>query len=452
MVKAKFGAWCACARRGRRELMIRGRSREGNLSSHSASSPAGERGFTMTELMVALMVFTLIGGAVVLLLGKSQTIFRTEAGVSEMDQNARLLMDFLTRDIQQSKENGLGLGSKFRSIYSSDGPEGNTDEVTVISSETESKVPAAALPLFSASTQAVSVSEGYIEVMPNQAGHMEPQQVINSITPNEEFIISSTREGGSVQFDFVKVTGARLTREGNIGINVQQVQHKGVQPEIAYGENYPNGAFTMRPVAIKRYFVDRTDAEHPTFALSVNDGAPIAIARNVVAFQLRYLEVQDGEVEGQWVKHQNIAREFKTQAIEVTFTARTEIEGDKQAERLVTLASVIRPRQTPGGDYSTNPDGPGGGGGSNPGGPGDGGGPGGGYPGDPGGGGPTGGGPGGGGRGSGEPGGGGWDDGNPRGGTTGGGSGGQGDVGYDHRTKQIGKQPKLGERLNPRKP
>src|SRR5689334_1102083 len=77
-----------------------------------------ERGFTMAELLIAMAVFTLIVGSVVTLLAKSQTIFRTEQGVSEMDQNARLLMDFLTRDIQQSKENALGLGSRFRSIYS----------------------------------------------------------------------------------------------------------------------------------------------------------------------------------------------------------------------------------------------------------------------------------------------------------------------------------------------
>ncbi|HZM87452.1 MAG TPA: prepilin-type N-terminal cleavage/methylation domain-containing protein, partial [Blastocatellia bacterium] len=100
----------------------------------------GQHGFTMAELMIAMAVFTLIIGSVVTLLGKSQTIFRAEQGVSEMDQNARLLMDFLTRDIQQSKENALGLGARFRSIYSYNGPEGKTDEVTIVSSDTESKL------------------------------------------------------------------------------------------------------------------------------------------------------------------------------------------------------------------------------------------------------------------------------------------------------------------------
>src|SRR5882724_5665221 len=113
-----------------------------NAASHEVclSSRGDQRGFTMAELMIAVAVFTLIIGSVVTLLGKSQTIFRTEQGVSEMDQNARLLMDFLTRDIQQSKENALGLGSRFRSIYSYNGPEGKTDEVTIVSSETETKL------------------------------------------------------------------------------------------------------------------------------------------------------------------------------------------------------------------------------------------------------------------------------------------------------------------------
>src|SRR5712671_5858431 len=79
-----------------------------------------ESGFTLAEMLIAMAVFTLIIGSVVALLAKSQTIFRTEQGVSEMDQNARLLMDFMTRDIQESKENSLGLGQRFRSIYSYD--------------------------------------------------------------------------------------------------------------------------------------------------------------------------------------------------------------------------------------------------------------------------------------------------------------------------------------------
>jgi prepilin-type N-terminal cleavage/methylation domain-containing protein len=420
-------------------------SSENSCSNVQRLSSCGDaRGFTLAELMIAMGVFTLIIGSVVTLLGKSQTIFRTEQGVSEMDQNARLMMDFLTRDIQQSKENALGLGARFRSIYSYNGPEGKTDEVTIVSSDTESKLPAAALPLIAASTKNFSTGDRYVEILPNGASRIEPRAVIEALTPDEEFIISASLQDGSVQFDFIKVKSARLTAQGAIGISFEPVEHRGVQPEVRFGDTYENGSFTMRPATIKRYFVDRkSDHDHPTFVLSVNDGPDIPIARNLVAFQVRYLEMRDGEVEGQWVKDQNISREYKTAAVEVTLTARTEIKTDKQAERLITLASVIRPRFISGGAFGESA---GGGGTSSPGLPGEGGTSGGGgeYPGGSGGGNPAGGNSGGG-----------WFPGGSGGGGGGFGSDSGGDGrtrgdGYNHETRRIGKQPRLGERLNPR--
>lgn len=397
-----------------------------------------EHGFTLTELMIAMMVFTVIMGSVVALLGKSQTIFRAEQGVSEMDQNARLLMDFLTRDIQQSKENSLGLGPRFRSIYSFDGPDGKTDEVTIISSDTESKLPSGALPFIPASTRSFTVSDHYVEILPNTSSRVDPNAVINALTPNEEFIVSSVLQDGSVQFDFIKVTSAKLTSEGVIGLTFDVVEHRGVEPEVAFGSSYDNGSFSLRPVTIKRYFVDRkSDIEHPTFALSIDDGPAISIARNVVAFQLRYLEVKDGELDGSWVKQQNISREYKTSALEVTMTARTELKNDRKTERLVTLASVIRPRLVHGGGFGSAP----GGGTSSPGLPGEGG---------------ASGADGGDGGGFGGPG----ASGSDRFGDGFGGSGREafmdddssafGNGGYNYRTRRIGKKPRLGERLNPR--
>jgi len=248
----------------------------------------------------------------------------------------------------------------------------------------------------------------------------------------------------------VKVTGARITPEGALGLSFNPVDHKGVQPEVPYGSVYEDGVFTMRPVSIKRYYIDREDKNHPHFALTVNDGEPIAISRNVVAFQLRYLEQQQGEIEGKWVKEQTVSRGTRTLAVEVTMTARTEIKGDPEAERLVTLASVVRPRHLPGDGFGSS------GGTRNPGFPGEGGGPG--EPGDGSGGGgggnggdDPGGGPGGTGRG---PGGDGF--GGPGGGGGGGGFGngsgldggpGFGSGGYRHETRRIGRDPKLGQRL-----
>lgn len=400
---------------------------------------ANEKGFSLVELLIAMMVFTVIMGSVITLVVKSQRIFSIEQNAAEMNQNGRLLIDFLTRDIQQSKENGLGLGQRFRSVYSYNGPEGKTDELTIVSSDTETKVPSRALPLIPANDRPFSVKNGFVEVIPNGAGSLEAKDVVGLIEQNEEFVVSTVFPDGAIQFDFLKVKGVQVTHDGTLGLSFEPVAHKGVEPEMPYGGVYENGAFSLRPVTIKRYFVDRSDKEHPTLALSVNDGEPITIARNVVAFQLRYLQTKEGETDGQWVKQQNISTRYKTDAVEVTMTARTEAAADRSGEKLVTLASVIRPRTTPTGSFGTA----GSGGTSSPGLPGEGGN---------------------GGNGNGDGFGPGNGSGNGDGGGLGDGSGGRGsgrgngtgigddeggmrNGGYNRQTKRIGKQPKLGERL-----
>src|SRR5215470_15661403 len=193
-------------------------------ASELSSEASSQLGFTMSELLIAMVVFTLIVGSVALLVGKSQNIFRTEQGVSEMDQNARLLIDFMTRDIQQSKENALGLGSKFRSIYSYNAPDGKTDEVTIVSADTETKIPSAALPLLPGSARVFSAKDRYVEVLPNGATGATSSQVVSSILPGEELIVSSTRGDGSVQFDFLKVQSAKVTSDGLIGLSFETTE------------------------------------------------------------------------------------------------------------------------------------------------------------------------------------------------------------------------------------
>ena len=318
-------------------------------SAWQGDNAEAERGFTLTELMIAMVVFTIIMGSVITLVTRSQAIFTTQQGVSEMDQNARLMIDFLTRDIQEAKENAIGLGDNFRPVFSYNGPQGTTDEITILSSETDSKIPAAALPLLPASHADFSATNGYVEVMPNPSGHLSPTAVAGTIRQSDELIVSSVRPDGSVQFDTIRVKGAEITRTGAIGLSIEQTQHRGVQSEVPFGSNYRDGAFAIRPVEVKRYFVDRgTDKDHPVFSISNNDGPPVPLGRNIVAFQVRYLQLKEGDVEGQWVNEQNISHLYRTEAVEVTLTARTEIAGKGESQRLVTLASVIKPRFQPG--------------------------------------------------------------------------------------------------------
>ncbi len=404
-------------------------------------TPDREKGFSLTELLIAMVVFTIIMGSVMTLLLKSQRIFTTEQNAAEMNQNGRLLIDFLTRDIQQSKENGLGLGPRFRTVYSNNGAQGKTDELTVISSETETQVPSKALPLIPASNRPFNVWDKFAELLPNSAGGLDADAVVNAFKPDEQFIVSSVLQDGTIQFDLLKVKSASLTQNGTLGVSFEPLEYNGIKPEVAFGSTYEDGAFSMRPVTIKRYYIDKTeDPEHPALALSVNGASPMTISKNITAFQLRYLEVKEGETNGQWVKEQNISNRYRTDAVEVTMTTKMD-DPARKADQIVTLASVIRPRTMPTGAFgsssgtgSTSSSIPGGGtngGGGNGGGFGDG-------------------------DGDGNGNGGGFGDngnGNGNGGGFGNGSGSEnggafGRGGYNHNVRRIGKAPRLGEKLN----
>lgn len=305
-----------------------------------------QSGFTLTELMIASVVFTVIIGSVAALVQNSRSIFRTQQGVSDMDQNARLTMDFLTRDIQESKQNAIGLGDNFNPIFSFNGPTGKPDQLTILSSQTQTLIPSAALPLIPASTIPFSANDRYLEVLPNSAGGAAPQDVAASIVPNEQMIVSAVRPDGSQQFDIIKVTSASMSQTGNVGLVISAVQPKGVQSEVPFGSIYLNGAFSIRPIDVKHYYVDHTNGDHPVLVYALNDGSPVPIGRNIVALQLRYLQIMQGQTVGQWVVQENESHLYSTAAVEITLTARTEVKNDvdPSASRLVTLASVVRPR------------------------------------------------------------------------------------------------------------
>ncbi|MEW6129881.1 MAG: prepilin-type N-terminal cleavage/methylation domain-containing protein [Acidobacteriota bacterium] len=397
-----------------------------------------ENGFSLPELLISMVVFTIIMGSIMTLMLKSQRIFTTEQNAAEMNQNGRLLIDFLTRDIQQSKENALGLGPRFRSVYSNNGIDGKTDELTIISSDTETGIPSKALPLIPASTRAFNILDKFVELIPNTAGGLEAKDVVAAFQPDEQFIVSSVLQDGTIQFDLIKIKSAGLTMTGAMGVSFEPVEYAGIKPEVPFGITYMDGAFSVRPATIKRYFIDKSDKENPSLALSINSASPMTISSNITAFQLRYLEVKEGESDGQWVKEQNISSQYRTNAIEVTMTARME-DPAKKSDQMYTLATVIRPRTTPTGAFGNS------GGGATAGAPGAGvnGGTGGGN---------------GGGDGFGDGDGNGFGDnggafgrGNGSGYGDGSGSGDGGSLGrggYNHNVRRIGKTPRLGEKLN----
>jgi prepilin-type N-terminal cleavage/methylation domain-containing protein len=65
-------------------------------------------GFSLIELMFALVITLIVSGAIYGLMGSGQTAFRREPEVSDRQQNIRVAMDLIQRDIETA---GMGMGA-----------------------------------------------------------------------------------------------------------------------------------------------------------------------------------------------------------------------------------------------------------------------------------------------------------------------------------------------------
>ena len=87
-----------------------------------------QRGFSLIEVLVAMMITMIVMASVMLLLQKGQTTFQREPEVAEMNQNARYGLDMISRDLTMA---GLNTPATMAIMWVDGG--GNTpDELTIV--------------------------------------------------------------------------------------------------------------------------------------------------------------------------------------------------------------------------------------------------------------------------------------------------------------------------------
>ena len=87
-----------------------------------------QRGFSLIEVLVAMMITLIVMASVMMLLQKGQTTFQREPEVADMNQNARTGLDMISRDLTMA---GLNTPSA-TAIMWTDGVGDNPDEITII--------------------------------------------------------------------------------------------------------------------------------------------------------------------------------------------------------------------------------------------------------------------------------------------------------------------------------
>jgi Tfp pilus assembly protein PilW len=95
----------------------------------------GESGFTLLELTVAALLTVGLLGTAFTLLNKNQQVFVTESSVTDLNQNLRTAVDFMTRDVQSA---GMGLprpNSSFAGIFYIDGASGAPDQMLIVNGD-----------------------------------------------------------------------------------------------------------------------------------------------------------------------------------------------------------------------------------------------------------------------------------------------------------------------------
>lgn len=95
----------------------------------------GESGFTLLELTIAALLTVGLMGGVFTLLNRNQQVFVTESSVTDLNQNLRTAVDYVTRDVQSA---GMGLprpNSSFAGLFYVDGASGAPDQLLMVNGD-----------------------------------------------------------------------------------------------------------------------------------------------------------------------------------------------------------------------------------------------------------------------------------------------------------------------------
>jgi prepilin-type N-terminal cleavage/methylation domain-containing protein len=232
-----------------------------------------EAGFSLPELLVAMIITVTLMAVVFSIMRQNQVIFQTETGVTSMNENIRAAADLLTREIQAA---GTGLRGMSAPILGVDGNGEHGDQIALLIGDPNAPV---------AQVRAASTVQATL-ILPSAAGltfhddRGKPQQLY---APGDRYVLYN-----DAHFMVVRVGTASVTSGGDVVVTYAPDKSN---PRPKFGDYRFNpgadasGALFARLDSIVYYKYDR---ETETLDRRENHEPWAAVARGILGFQVRY--------------------------------------------------------------------------------------------------------------------------------------------------------------------
>lgn len=224
----------------------------------------GQAGFSLVELMVAMVMTLIVSGAIFGLLTGGQNAFRREPELTDRQQNIRVAMDVIKRDVAAAGAGMVPFVQAFTNSLDGQGPANPSSVQTagaIAGDETD------VLEILTSSGTCPAVILGPLGAPPPAAGPLPSPEVLprcfaNSAAPNTFFYVGSK-----------SLTGAELTNYGvvmgkadvatQIPFNITVVSGPNLNPPAGFCTS--TECTVLQPIEVVRYLIapDPDDASLP---------------------------------------------------------------------------------------------------------------------------------------------------------------------------------------------
>lgn len=298
-----------------------------------------QAGFSLPELMFAMLVTLALMVIVFTMMRQNQSIFTTETGVTSMNENVRAAVDLLTREVQAA---GTGLRGMTAPILGVDGEGDVGDRLVLLIGDPNAPIAEVRSnsPYPSGDTQIALIPPAGTTGPANAPQYLDDRKKVRSLyQPGDRYVLYN-----GARFVVVRVSSASVTTGGDILVSFTVDKSN---PRPKFGDYRfrtsadSNGALFAKLDGIVTY---RYNKETETLERKETEDGFVAVAHGIIGFQTRYRVLKADQTLGDPLDDPPTERDT-VRSLVVTLRARTiDSEPDSDNYRETSERIEITPR------------------------------------------------------------------------------------------------------------